>query len=265
MLGSELAKTIAPLVPKGQLTVLGRESLDITDMESVARLRRLVPKVVINAAAYTNVDGAETERERALAINQRGAANLASICKELKSTLVHFSTDQVFDGCDSVPRSESDPVRPSNYYAETKHLGEKEALRYEGSLVLRVQWLYGEKKDRFTILRGKDVFTPFSDQFGAPTWTLDLSQVTAKLISIGATGLYHFTYDDFASWADVYQFVKMELRLDTLLMPRRTADVKLPARRPLYSVMSNRKLIETLGVSGLGGWREPLREFLARK
>ena len=111
-------------------------------------------------------------------------------------------------------------------------------------------------------LRGKEIFTPFIDQFGAPTWTRDVVQVVIRLIERNAEGLFHFAYDDYASWAQVFEFVRDELRLTTRLLPKRTDEVKLPAGRPLFSVMSNRKLVEFLGIPGMGSWKDSLREFL---
>ena len=262
MLGWDLGQVLGPLLPGSRLVLLDRSALDITRPEQVAHLREYRPSVVINSAAYTNVDHAEREREAAYAVNVRGVAHLASFCREMGARLVHFSSDQVFDGSGSTPWRETDPPRPCNWYAETKHLGEVEALKNEDALVLRVQWLYGQRKDRFTILRGKETFSPFADQCGAPTWSRDIARAVVALVARGAQGLYHFSYDDYASWADVFQFVKEELQLSTRLIPRKTQEARLPARRPLFSVLSNRKLVEFLCMEGMGSWKDPLGEFL---
>jgi len=131
------------------------------------------------------------------------------------------------------------------------------------SLVLRVQWLYGQRKDRFSPLRSKTEFSPFADQFGAPTWTRKLAEGVQALLNKKASGLFHFSYDDFASWSQVFEFVKQEWKLDLKLSPKQTADMKLPAKRPLFSVLDNTKLKQTLGVSSMGSWKAPLQEFLA--
>lgn len=265
MLAGDLASAFSPLVSDTDLHVLDRKALDITRREDVERLRELNPAIVINSAAYTNVDGAESERDKAYEINVRGTEHLVQVCRTLGARFVHFGTDQVFDGTGDSPRREIDEARPSNYYAQTKYLGERAALAYERSLVVRVQWLYGERKDRFTILKGREVFTPFSDQFGAPTWTREIARVLVRLLAGAASGLFHFAYDDYASWAEVYEFVKSELRLSTRLIPKRTEEVALPAKRPRFSVMSNRKLVEFLGVDGMGSWKKPLGEFLSSR
>jgi dTDP-4-dehydrorhamnose reductase len=242
---------------------LTRNALDVTRPEEVRRvIREAAPSVVINATAYTKVDLAETDRMAAEILNAHAPAFLASACGEVGATFVHFSTDQVFDGKTAAPYREEDPTHPLNWYARTKLEGERAALAYEESLVLRVQWLYGETKDRFSGLRDQHVFTPFSDQVGAPTWTRDIVSAIPALLARGARGLYHFTYDDHASWADVFAFVKDHWNLAVELKPRPTAQFDLPAARPLFSVLSNAKLKKTLGVEKLGNWRDSLREFL---
>lgn len=260
MLGTDLArhfsKTHEVLTPS-------HADLDITDWQAVGRwVREHEPAVLMNAAAYTNVDGAEKEREQAYNLNVMAVANLVEWCSEFDVKLVHFSTDQVFDGTTRAPRTEDEPAHPSNYYAETKFLGEKEAARDPNNLILRVQWLYGAKKDRFTPLKDKTVFSPFADQFGAPMWTAVIAETVEALLAKEASGVFHLAYDDYASWADVFAFVKEELGLSLKLEPKATADMNLPARRPLFSVLSNRKLCAELGRENFGSWKPALREFL---
>jgi dTDP-4-dehydrorhamnose reductase len=263
MLGWDLARTFTESLGQSRVVALGHQGLDITRPDSIATaLDRYEPRVLVNAAAYTNVDGAESEPQAARAINASGPACLAAACAERGIRLVHFSTDQVFDGQAAEPRREDEEPNPPNTYARTKLEGETAALRSPGALVLRVQWLYGERKDRFTPLRKKDVFTPFSDQYGSPTWTRLLAETVLELLDRDVAGLFHFAHDDFASWLEVFQFVKAELHLAVRLEPKRTAEVTLPARRPLYSVLSNRKLCQALGRSGMGSWKDPLRQFL---
>jgi len=246
------------------LRPLSHAEMDITNLEQVHRmLKELHPSVVINAAAYTNVDGAESEREKAFAINATGPRNLALACEEAGTRLIHFSTDQVFDGSGNKPWSEEDLPHPLNYYAETKWVGEKEVLKSRRSLVLRVQWLYGARKDRFTILRNKDVFTPASDQFGAPTWTKDIADYLIRLIEKEARGLFHFSYDDYATWAEIFEFACRELHFATRLIPRKSEELQLAARRPKFCVLSNKKLLSFLGQNSLGSWKDSLHEFLS--
>jgi dTDP-4-dehydrorhamnose reductase len=263
MLGWEWSRALTGLGAGARLQALGREALDVTSDESVRKVfESLKPSLVIHCAAYTNVDRAETEREAARLANALSPKLIAEACRSVGADLVHYGTDQVFDGTATTPRKESDTPSPANHYAATKWEGEKAALSYDRALVVRVQWLYGERKDRFTPLKDKALFTPFSDQIGAPTWTRDIVEVTLRLLERKATGLYHLSYDDFASWAEVFGRVKEKLGYGVRLEPKRTKDFNLPAARPLFSVLDNRKIREALGVARLGSWKESLDEFL---
>lgn len=265
MLGSDLFAHFKERYGAEKVIGTDYDTLDITNATAVEEyIGRLRPSWIVNAAAYTDVDKAETERELALALNATGPKVLANAAKRFDARFVHFSTEYVFNGESTRPWTEEDIPNPAqpNHYAETKLLGERAALAYEGSLLLRVQWLYGEKRDRFTPLRTKAVFTPFIDQLGAPTWTREVAKTVSLLMDKGASGLFHYAYDDSASWFEVYELVKSELGLSTELIPKRSSEVKLPAKRPLYGVMSNRKLCAYLGVAGLGSWKKPFKEFL---
>jgi dTDP-4-dehydrorhamnose reductase len=264
MLGWELKEHFSKSWKGGPVVALDREALDITRRIQVETcFNEYRPHVVLNAAAYTNVDGAESERELAYAINCMGVANLVAGCRVRGTKLVHFSTDQVFDGTGNIPWSEEMAPRPSNYYAETKWLGEKEAMRAPGALILRVQWLYGKRKDRFNTLRGKTTFTPFADQWGAPTWTRDICGFAEELLNREAQGIFHLSYDDYASWAEVFEFARDVLSLEVQLIPKKTEEVSLPAARPRFSVMSNRKLQSFLSRDKIGSWKDALRAFLS--
>lgn len=265
MLGWELDRLFREKLGDAYVFSVDREEMDITDPASVMSvLRKWGPNAVINAAAYTNVDGAESERDLAYAVNVTGTKNLVDACRALGCRFVHFSTDQVFDGESKEPRTETEIPKPLNYYAETKLEGEQYALAYPNSIVLRVQWLYGKRKDRFTPLKDKKEFFPFADQWGCPTWTKDLAEVVVSLLINEARGLFHYAYDDYASWAEVFSYVKEKWNLSELeLKPRETAALKLPANRPRFSVLSNKKLCKTLGRESLGSWKDSLDNFLS--
>ena len=264
MLGSDMTPAFVSAHGSDAVVSLKREDLDITDAKKVREVLQAVrPTWVVNTAAYTAVDKAERERELARSINETGPAILAEACATLHIKLLHFSTDQVFDGKSNQPWTETDPTAPLNYYAETKLEGERAVLAYPQHLVLRVQWLYGRKKDRFTALRNLETFSPFSDQRGAPTWTSHLAAICEKLVSQNFKGLYHFAHDDSATWAEVFQFVKEVMGYRVRLEPKTTESLALPAKRPLYCVLSNRKLVEALQVPGLGSWQLALSTFLS--
>lgn len=268
MLGSDLVLTLKDRL--GDEMVYGANSkiVDITNPQSVSRaVAEINPSVVLNAAAYTDVDGAEYETSKALAVNVLGPKNLARACRQSGAKLFHFSTEYVFSGEGNEPWKETDiPFPPEpNRYGQTKMLGEKEVSAWENSVILRVQWLYGDKKDRFTNLSEKKSFSPFFDQYGAPQWTLEVCKIVGELLTRDARGIFHFAYDDYASWAEVYEFVKEEMGFSVELKPQAMDTVALPARRPRFGVMSNRKLLDFLGWRTLGSWKDPLRIFLQRK
>lgn len=268
MLGSDLVEIFSKQVGSHNVFATDYDSLDITNLEKVrAFLNEKKPKIVINAAAYTDVDKAETEREKAFLINTTGPKVLSAACSEKNIQLVHFTTDYVFSGEGNKPWTESDKPNPPtpNYYAHTKLWGEQEVAQFPNNLILRVQWLYGKKRDRFTILRDKKVFTPFMDQYGAPMSTEHVCQTLLEMLSLGGKGLFHFAYDDYTTWAGVYEFVKEELGLSTVLVPKKSSEVNLPAKRPLFGAMSNKKILEFLGKDSMGSWKDPLRAFLKER
>lgn len=265
MLGTELVSHFRHLLGSQSVIPTDSQFLDITSKDSVfKRVQEFRPRWVINAAAYTQVDKAESERDLAFALNVEGPRNLSEVCAEFGSRLIHFSTDYVFSGKGNTSWTEEDIPSPPhpNYYGETKLEGEKAVLGNPENLLLRVQWLYGLKKERFSLLKQVDSFTPFSDQWGAPTWTKDVADILGHLMVRGGSGIFHFSYDDYASWFDVYQFVKDEWKLNVKLTPKSSVDLALPAKRPLFGVLSNRKLKQFLGLTEMGSWKKSLREFL---
>jgi len=268
MLGSDLVLTLKDRLGDDWVYGMNSNIVDITNPQSVFRaMTEINPGIVINAAAYTDVDGAEYETNKALAVNVLGPKHLVRACRQSGAKLFHFSTEYVFSGEGNEPWKETDiPFPPEpNRYGQTKMLGEKEVLAWEDSVVLRVQWLYGDKKDRFTTLAEKKTFSPFFDQYGAPQWTLEVCKIVGELLARDAKGIFHFAYDDYASWSEVYEFVKEEMGFSVELSPQAMDTVALPARRPRFGVMSNRKLLDFLGWRTMGSWKDPLRVFLRRK
>src|SRR3989338_8017722 len=198
MLGSDIQLEFEKQFGPGAVFGFTRQALDITSQSQIDQMFAGVkPTLVINAAAYTNVDAAETDRDAAFEVNARGPSLLAGACRRIGAKLVHFSTDQVFNGESKRPWLESDKPEPLNYYATTKLAGERAVLGVSDAVVLRVQWLYGYKKERFTQLKTQKVFSPFSDQCGAPTWTRDVVHRLPRLCE--HSGLFHFAYYDHSS------------------------------------------------------------------
>lgn len=265
MLGTEWTDFLAQHHP--DVSVLGTDfrELDITNSFQVAQtVKEYRPHWIINSAAYTEVDKAETDRDVAYQLNVLGPQLLAEAASKVNARLIHFSTDYVFNGSGHHAWTEKDAPNPlpGNWYGQTKKLGEDFVLQESSNLIFRIQWLYGQKKERFSILKTRTEFTPFIDQFGAPTWTRDIVKTCFEVMKRGGNGLFHFAYDDFASWYDVYDFVKKEWNLAVQLKPKKSDEVQLPAKRPLNGRLCNEKLKNFLGVSELGSWRASLKTFL---
>jgi dTDP-4-dehydrorhamnose reductase len=266
MLGTDLVATAPDDV---RVDAFGRSDLDITDPTAVARvLDKSAPDWVVNASAYTQVDKAETEFDRALAVNAAAVGRLGEICASRFARVVHFSTDYVFAGTGTRPYAENDPTDPLNAYGKSKLDGER-ALAVSGvhALVLRTQWLYGVHGksfprtmwDRATSGAPTRVVT---DQMGRPTYTLDLARATWDLVRKNAKGVYHVANaGEPASWFDVASVVFEAAGASRLLSGCTTADYPTAARRPSYSVLDTTRLAREAGIE-LRPWRIALAEFL---
>jgi dTDP-4-dehydrorhamnose reductase len=265
MLGTDLMAT----APDGaRVTGVGLEELDVTDHAAVAAMLDAVrPAWVINATAYTAVDRAESERDRAFAVNGDAVAALAAACARGGIGVVHYGTDYVFDGNGTRPWREDDRTSPLNAYGASKLAGE-EALLASGArhLMLRTQWLYGVHGKSFprTMWERATAGQPtrvVSDQHGSPTYTVDLARATWALLDRGASGLFHATNAGEATWFDVAARVFEAAGRRELLSPCATADFPTPARRPAYSVLDGTRLRDA-GVV-MRPWEAALDDFLA--
>jgi len=243
------------------------DEMEITDPASVEKaLKGLRPRVVINAVAYTNVDGCETERERAFAVNGDGVRNLALLTKEIGAKLVQVSTDYVFDGSKGAPWLENDPANPLSVYGRSKLMGEENARRNPDHLIVRTQWLYGLNGKNFveTMLRlgvEQDEVAVVHDQFGAPTRTVDLSLAIRALLEKDRRGTYHAANAGVCSWCDFARAIFREAGLKTRVRPITTEELGRPAPRPRYSVLDCSKLTRDTGFVP-EDWREALKKYL---
>ncbi|MFS3895591.1 dTDP-4-dehydrorhamnose reductase [Raoultella ornithinolytica] len=236
-------------------------TLDITDKEKVlAVINSYKPDVIVNAAAYTAVDKAETEVEKAEKINALGPENLALAAKICGAKLVHVSTDYVFDGKASSPYTETDMTNPLGIYGKTKLKGELAVTNMlPSAIILRTAWVYSEYGNNFvkTMIRlGKERnnIGVVSDQFGCPTYAGDIAQVIIEMLKINARGgIYHFCGDKKVSWHEFAEDIFSEAMLQGKIkkVPRvdaiTTEQYPTPAKRPQYSVMDTRKLQSTIG------------------
>ena len=243
------------------------EEIDITDMLSVQRvLLTLKPSVVINAAAYTDVDGCQSNTELALQVNGEGVAFLAMISKEIGAKLVQVSTDYVFDGKKGAPYEEDDAPAPLSIYGESKYAGEMNAKFNPDHLIVRTQWLYGHAGKNFveTMLKlagEKDELCVVDDQIGSPTWTGDLALAIKALLDKGCSGTYHAANSGFVSWNGFAKEIFRLAGLDVTVKPMTTAELGRPAPRPLYSTLDCGKLAQDTGFT-LQPWQEALKSYL---
>jgi dTDP-4-dehydrorhamnose reductase len=275
-----LARKVRELIPKNyELYGFDLPDFDITDREGVATaLARIAPNVIINCAAYTNVDGAESEEALALKINGIGPGHLALATRQLGATLVHISTDYVFDGMKSSPYTEADPVAPVSAYGRTKLAGER-AIAASGLTnyyIIRTSWLYGPGGKNFveTIVRlatEREELRIVDDQIGSPTYTADLARAIFALLSAGERrapqGIYHYANEGQASWYEFACAIVALMQQQGLpvrtqkVMPIRTDEYPLPATRPAYSVFSKDKYKGATGAI-VPDWRESLAAYM---
>ncbi len=262
MLGQDLMRILA-----GDVRGVDIDEIDITSLESVRRvLLTLRPAVVVNAAAYTDVDGCETNKELAMQVNGEGVAHLALTCREIGAKLVQVSTDYVFDGSKDSPWLEDDPMNPLSVYGESKLAGELNVSLAPEHLIVRTQWLYGLGGKNFveTMLRlagDKKELTVVDDQIGSPTWTVDLALAIRALVEKGCTGTYHAANAGSCSWNEFARAIFAATGVDITVKPMSTAELGRPATRPLYSVLDCGKLIRDTGFAP-EPWHEALGKYL---
>jgi len=243
------------------------DEIDITSIESVFKVvSEFKPRVVINCAAYTDVDGCETSIEKAMEVNGEGVAYLAMACREIGALLVQVSTDYVFDGGKGSPYQEYDAVNPLSVYGESKLAGEMNASSCPEHLIVRTQWLYGLHGKNFveTMLRlgaEKDRLTVVDDQIGSPTWTVDLAKAIIALVDKGCRGIYHAANREFCSWNEFAKAIFEEAGLSVTVDPMTTGELNRPARRPLYSTLDCGRLVADSGFEPQP-WREALMGYL---
>lgn len=271
-LGRELRRTAPKHVT---VAALSRQELDITDAQAVVRaVTDLGPDVILNAAAFTAVDRAESEHEAAFAANAVGAGNVARAAAANGAFLVHVSTDFVFDGEAGRPYPADAGTSPVNLYGTSKFAGEEQVHQEarETSLILRTSWLYGSHGSNFvkTMLRvmgERDEVKVVADQVGAPTWTHSLADVIWVAAAGRLTGVHHWSDAGVASWYD-FALAIQDKALELGLLRRRvpvhpiaSADYPTLARRPHYSVLDTRAMRDALGMSPRH-WRDSLGDML---
>ena len=282
--GWELRRTLAPL---GTITALDRRELDLADAEALRTwVKKISPQLIVNAAAYTAVDQAESEQKQAMAVNATAPGILAEEARRGGAALVHYSTDYVFDGEKDGAYVEDDAPRPLGAYGRSKLAGE-EAVRASGAphLILRTSWIYAARGRNFLLTmlrlaREREELRVVSDPFGAPTWAREVAGATARVLSLlagepgglaGAIarsgGVYHLTAAGRTSWHGFASAIlEHAARLPGIrarrVTPIRTAEYPTPAARPKNSVLSNARLKQRFGIA-LPDWSASLPLCLA--
>ena len=240
--------------------------LDITKKVNIeAVFNTIKPDFCVNVAAYTAVDKAEKEAEKAHLINVIGSKNLAEVCNIFNTTLIHISTDFVFDGNKNTPYLEDDKTDPQGVYGKTKNQGEKEIRKIlKKHFIIRTSWLYSQFGNNFmkTMLKlasDRNSLSVVNDQIGTPTHAVDLAEVIIKVILSNSKnfGIYHFSNEGSASW---YDFAKKIFEINKIaidLKPIPTSEFPTPAKRPKYSVLDKSKIKSEFNIS-INSWQDSL-------
>lgn len=260
-----LGQDLCPVFEDNGLYVIpmGQEDLDITDYEGAkAVIERIKPQIIVHLAAYTNVDKAEDESEKAFEINETGALNIAKISKELGAIMVYVSTDYVFDGTKNSPYMPDDTLNPINKYGFSKLKGE-EAVKNNTDkyYIVRTSWLYGLSGKNFVetmidLSTKQNEIKVVDDQAGCPTYTVDLSMGILRIIG-KPFGIYHIVNEGETTWYNFAKEIFGLKNIQTKLIPCTTEDFQSKAKRPKYSVLQNS--IE------MRPWREALFDYIKYK
>lgn len=281
--GWELWRCLQPLgqvIATARQASAGRCSLDLSNNQAIIDLvQEIKPQIIVNAAAYTAVDKAESEEALATQINGAAVGVLAEQAKQLQALLVHYSTDYVFNGQKTTPYLETDAVCPLGAYGRSKLAGEQalQAVNPAFHLILRTAWVYGTRGKNFLLTmqrlaRERPELRVVADQFGSPTWSRLIAEGTGALIARylcaqqhdnldqfkTLSGIYHLTCAERASWHDFASAIIALGEQHPPVHPITTADYPTPAQRPAFSVLSNAKLAENFQIA-LPDWRAALQ------
>jgi len=277
--GWELQRTLSSIGDVVSASVCGSfgPKVDLTDKDQVSRLfAQVQPEIVVNAAAYTAVDKAETEEDLARAINATSVGLLGELARDAGAAVVHYSTDFVFSGTSRSPYREQDEPGPLNAYGRTKLEGERLLLDSgAAAVVLRTSWVYGIRGQNFLltmqrVMRERAEVTVVDDQVGSPTWARMLAEVTAQLLAQVAVakldlgevrGVYHLSAGGQTSWYGFARAIWEAAGSPCRLKPITTHDYPAPAKRPAYSVLDNSRFQATFGLA-LPDWRHSLLQCL---
>ena len=268
MLGKDL-EMVMKSESKNEMIVTDREELDITNIDETMKfVREVRPEVIINCAAYTNVDGCESDYDGAYKLNVTGAGNLAIAANEVNAAIMQISTDYVFDGNKGKSYLEHDKTNPLSVYGETKLAGEELVKNFcNKHYIVRTQWLFGKNGNNFVktmqrLSNEKDCLMVVNDQFGSPTYTVDLCKAISELVTTPQYGTYHITNSEVVSWHEfTVEIMKQSGRSGISVEPCDTSQFPRPAARPAYSPLEN-YLWKSSGRKALRSFREALSDYL---
>jgi dTDP-4-dehydrorhamnose reductase len=269
MLGTDLREE---LLRRGEdVVALSRTDLDVTDSRAIsACIGEHSPAIIVNCAAWTKVDQAEVEESAANQINGSAVEFVATAANEVGATLVHVSTDFVFDGTGTTPYEPDAPTNPLSAYGRSKFLGEIAAAHAHEHLIVRTSWLFGVHGPNFVeairnqIRKGTNPLRVVADQRGRPTYTPHLARAIVQLANANARGVIHYADEDECTWFDFAAAIVEESGAAIEVKPVTTDEFPRPAKRPAYSVLSTKAYERLTGVSP-EKWREGLREYLTRR
>ncbi|MDR0454664.1 MAG: dTDP-4-dehydrorhamnose reductase [Deferribacteraceae bacterium] len=244
------------------------DTLDICNLNAVLEsLDKYRPDVIINCAAYTNVDGCESDIDNAFKVNAIGPKNLAIASNRFDVPLLHISTDYIFDGETDKPYLEGDFANPQSIYGKSKFSGEENIRSLTNKyFILRTQWLYGKHGKNFvktmlSLAEKNSVLTVVNDQFGSPTYTKDLSDVICEIIKTHSYGTYHVTNSGICSWYEFTKCIMKLAKIDIEVKSCTTKEFPRPAKRPKYAPLENFNL-RLCNFKALRHFEEALKEYL---
>lgn len=265
MLGHDLREV---LKDNHDLVLTTSKTLDITDKKQVMDfIGDSKPDIVINSAAYTDVDGCEENKDLAYAVNGEGVLNLALACREVDCALLHISTDYVFDGTARDPIAEDGEIGPISVYGKSKLEGEKAILEIlDKYFIVRTAWLYGINgrnfpKTMLELAENHSEITVVYDEVGTPTYTPDLAYGISQLIETDKYGTYHLTNSGSCSWCEFSRLIFEIADKDVKVIPVTASEFARPAPRPSYSVLENKNWIDN-GFKPLRDYKEAIKEYI---
>ncbi len=265
MLGHDLQDV---LKDKHELILTTSKTLDITDKDNTIKvIEENNPDIVINSAAYTDVDGCEENQELAYSVNGEGVRNLALACRQIDCPLVHISTDYVFDGTARDPIAEDGEIGPISIYGKSKLEGEKAIQEIlDKYFIVRTAWLYGINGKNFPktmleLAKNHSAITDVYDEVGTPTYTPDLAYGISQLIETDYYGVYHLTNSGSCSWCEFARYIFEVANKDVKVIPVTASEFARPAPRPSYSVLNNKNWIDN-GFEPLRSYKEAIKEYI---